>query len=303
MTSKSDDMKLENLKMNTLKILFAFMLMIMIFGCGKPGVNLNSSSYDPKITVEGFLYPGQPVSDIKLMRNFPLGNSISQSDLYLTPSGNNVNASINGTALSFDPLTQTYFNNQIMIGYGKSYTLEVYATIDGVQLHTTSTTLTPLKGFSVINKNLGNFSYGDSITINFQTSPGTVFYSFSFVPDSASPNNFIYNNNGERKKLSASDVANNLNQYKFRYGNVNNVDSYSSAEQSYSVTSRSTWFYSSYTVVAYACDENMKDYLLTAPNVQEVNGNFHEPIETFQGDGIGVFGSSVTDTVRFAIVK
>lgn len=277
-------------------------LVLIISGCGKPGVNLNNAPYNPKITVEGYVYPGQTVSDIKLMRNFSLGNSVNINDLYLTPSGNSVTATINGTPLIFDPQTQTYFNNQIMADYGQSYTLEVFATIDGTQLHTTSTTITPHKGFAVLNRNIGNFSYGDSIGIKYISSPGTGFYSFSIVPDTASPANFIYNNS-IRKKLNPTDVADNLNQYKFRYDNINNIDSYSNLTYTHYITSRNTWFYSSYTVIAYACDENFKDFLLTSPNVEEINGNFHEPVETFQGDGIGVFGSAISDTLKFTIVK
>ncbi len=69
------------------------------------------------------------------------------------------------------------------------------------------------------------------------------------------------------------------------------------------IDSRNTPFYGTYTVVAYTCDQNFKDFLLTAPNVQEVDGNFHEPVETFQGDSIGVFGSATTDTLRFTLTK
>ena len=283
------------------KVIITVLLILITAGCGKPGINLDNAPYNPKITVEGFLYPGQTVTGIKLMRNFRLGSQVNSSDLYLTPSGNNVTASINGNVLTFDLQTQSYFNNQLIVDYGKSYTLDVYATIDGTQLHTSSTTITPLKGFSVLNNNLGNFSFGDSISVIYTVSPNTVFYSFSIVPDTASPNNFIYNNGNTRRKLSSTDVANNLNQYKFRSGNVNNIDSYSNLVRSYSIKSRDTWFYSSYTVIAYACDNNFKYYLQTAPSVQEVDGNFHEPIETFQGDGIGVFGSAIADTVRFTI--
>ena len=291
-----------SINMKSFAVIILAFLMLIISGCGKPGVNLDNAPYNPKITVEGYMYPGQTVSSIKLMRNFPLGSALNISNLYLTPSGNSVTATINGTPLIFDPQTQTYYNNQIMADYGKSYKLEVFATIDGTQLHTTSTTLTPQKGFEVLNKNLGNFSYGDSIGIKYISSPGTGFYSFSIVPDTANPANFIYNN-GIRKKLSQSDVANNLNEYQFRYGNVNNIDSYSNITYSYYITDRNTWFYSSYTVVAYACDENFKEFLLTSPNVEEIDGNFHEPVETFQGDGIGVFGSAISDTVKFSIIQ
>jgi len=289
--------------MKTFEAIIIVFLILVLAGCGKNHINLNNAPYDPKISVEAYLYPGQTVSDIKLMRNVPLDSSVNTSGLYLTPSGNGVVATINGTALTFDPQTQTYYNNQMVIDYNKSYTLEVYATIDGTQLHTTSTTVTPQKGFAVVNTNPGSFSYGDSIAINYLPSPGTGFYAFSIVPDTANTYNFIYNNNSLRKKLDSSDVATNLNQYEFRYATVNNINSYANLTYTYYVNSRNTLFYSTYTVVAYACDENAKDYILTSPNVQEVDGNFHEPVETFQGDGIGVFGSAIADTVKFEITR
>ena len=46
--------------------------------------------------------------------------------------------------------TNTYYNNQINIDFGKTYMIEVSAAIDGKNLHTTSSTTTPLKGFRVI---------------------------------------------------------------------------------------------------------------------------------------------------------
>ena len=279
------------------------MLMLAAAGCGKGKINLDNASYDPKITVEGYLYPGQGVSNIMLMRNFPLGDSLNPDELYLSPSTNGVSATINGTALNFDEQRRTYFNNLLITDYGKAYTLEVHATIDGTPLHLTSTTTTPQKGFSVLSNQIGKFSYGDSIAIEYLTSPGTGFYSFSIVPDTASTANFIYSNHSFRKKLDSSDVATNLNQYKYRYGTVDNINSLGGISYTYRINSRNTLFYSTYTVVAYACDENMKDYILTSTNVQEIDGNFHEPVETFQGSGIGVFGSAIADTVRFSIVR
>ncbi len=283
-------------------VIIISLFIILLAGCGKPGINLDNAPYNPKITVEGYLYPGQTIKDLRLMRNYPIGNQLNPATFFLTPSANNVAATINGKLLQYDAADYSYYNNQITVGYGKKYTLEVYATLDGKQLHTTSATITPQKGFSVLKKNLGTFLYGGTITVIYKPSPGTGFYAFSIVPDSAGTKNFIYNNS-LRKNIDSSDVADHLNEYKFRYGYIDNINSDANNTYSFSINSRNTWFYSSYTVVAYACDENFKDFILTAPNVQEIDGNFHEPIETFQGDGIGVFGSAIADTLRFTIAK
>ncbi len=289
--------------MKKLSVLFLILSSIIFVECGNPGVSVSSASYEPKITVEGYLYCGETVNNFKLTRNFAIGVPVDTASINLTPSGNNVVATINGTPLYFNPLTNTYYNNQITVDYGKTYTLDVSATIDGKNLHTTSTTTTPQKGFAVLENNLGQFQYdGSPITLNFLPSPGTDFYVFSIVSDTANTQNFIYNN-VFRDNLDSSKVAENLNEYKFRDGTIDNINSYSGTAYSFTLNIRDTWFYSTYTIVAYAGDSNFKDYFMTAPNVQEFDGNFHEPISIFTGDGIGVFASAIKDTVGFSIVR
>jgi len=138
--------------------------------------------------------------------------------------------------------------------------------------------------------------------VKFKTSPGTIFYQFSIVPDTASTNNFIYNN-VLRSSLDSSKVIDNFNNYKFREGTLDNLNSYLDIVYSFLIDVRDTWFYSSYTIIAYAGDKNFKDYFSTAPSVQESDGNFHEPILIFTGDGIGVFASAIRDSIKFSIVK
>ena len=64
-----------------------------------------------------------------------------------------------------------------------------------------------------------------------------------------------------------------------------------------------TWFYGNYRVVMYAGDRNFKDYFITINQLQEMDGNYHEPKMYFEGDGIGIFGSFIADTVTFNLVK
>ena len=135
--------KKEKNSMKKLWVSIAAALALMLAGCGKSGVNVDNAPYQPKIVVEGYLYCGETVSNIRLMRNFPIGAQVDTNRLNLTPLGNDVKASINGVALSFDPATQTYYASQISINYGETYTLDVSASVGGSQLHTTSTTTTP----------------------------------------------------------------------------------------------------------------------------------------------------------------
>ncbi len=287
----------------TVKYFMAAVAAVLFAECGSPGVNVNDAQYEPKITVEGYLYCGETVKGLRLMRNFPLGAPLDQGQLYLTPSGNNVSATINGIPLNFDQAADTYYNSSMKIGYGKTYTLEVFATIDGKNLHTTSTTTTPQQGFEVLQKNLGQLKYDTALPgITFKTSPGTDYYIFSIVPDTAGTSNFIYEN-ALRSNEDSARVANDINDLKFRYGTMNNIDSYNGQTYTYVVQLNQTWFYGNYTVIAYAGDANFKDYVMTAPSVQEFDGNFHEPVLIFNGDGIGVFASAIRDTVRFTIIK
>jgi hypothetical protein len=287
--------------MKTINIIMLILSSIIFMECGRPGVNINDTAYEPKITVEGYLYCGETIKDFRLTRNFAIGVPIDTSSFYLTPSGNNVAITINGIPLNFDQQTSTYFNSQVTVDYNKTYTLEVFASIDGKNLHTTSTTTTPQKGFAVLNNNLGQFTYdGAPITVNFKASPGTDFYVFSIVPDTASTSNFIYNN-VLRSNIDSSDVVNNFNEYKFRDGILDNINSYAGIDFSFTLQAQDIWFYSSYTIIAYAGDTNFKDYFMTAPSVEEFDGNFHEPIQIFNGDGIGVFASAIRYTVKFSI--
>ena len=289
--------------MKKINMIIIVLSSIILMQCGSPGVNINDAAYQPKIAVEGYLYCGETIKDFRLSRNFAIGVPIDSNALYLTPSGNNVTITINGIPLEFDQQTSTYYNNQVTVAYNKTYNLEIFASIDGKNLHTTSTTTTPQPGFAVLNNNLGQFTYdGAPITVNFKASPGTGFYVFSIVPDSASTSNFIYNN-VLRNSIDSSDVVNNFNEYKFRDGILENINSNAGIVFSFTLQLQDTWFYSPYTIIAYAGDVNFKDYFLTAPNVEEFDGNFHEPIPIFTGDGIGVFASAIRDTVKFSIVR
>ncbi len=64
-----------------------------------------------------------------------------------------------------------------------------------------------------------------------------------------------------------------------------------------------TWFYGRYRAIFYAGDKNFKDYFLTHNRVQDIDGNLYEPKFYFEGDGIGVFGSAIADTVYFEVLK
>ncbi|MBU0560189.1 MAG: DUF4249 family protein [Bacteroidetes bacterium] len=276
-------------------------LSIVLISCGDPVIELEEVKYEPKIVVEGYLYPEEPISGIRLMRNFPLEVAIDSSSIVLTPIQNLVTAFINDVPLEFDALTGTYFTNQLAVDYNKAYTLKMNAKISGESLETESTTTTPSKGFKLAQNNLGTIKYFfEKPEVKFSPSPGTGLYIFSIKPDSASLDNFIYSNpffpNIEKK-----DIEENFQNFLYQMNLLLNVES-TSTEITYEISHLDTWFFSSYTVVVYAGDENFKDYLLTVTHVQEPDGNFIEPKFHFKGNGIGIFGSAIRETLTFNLV-
>lgn len=275
---------------------------IFLTACGNPVLDLEEIAYEPKITVEGYVYPGEEISGILLTKNFPLETFIDTAGIVLTPANNNVEGNINGVPLQYDELTRSYFC-ELVPDYSSTYTLTVSAVIDGQTLSASSTTVTPAPGFDLSINDLGDIVYrSKNPEVEFTPSPGTGFYAFSIRADVAGLDNFIYDN-PYFPDLSRKDVEDNINGYIFQYGLMLNVDSYTENKLKYDILGLNTWFYSRYTVIVYAADNNFKDYLLTSKDVQQIDGNFVEPKFHFTGDGIGVFGSAIKDTLTFNLLE
>ncbi|UCH66695.1 MAG: DUF4249 family protein [Ignavibacterium sp.] len=287
--------------MKLLKTIIALAVFLLLASCGDPQVDITGVGYQSKIAVQGYVYPNEEIKNIRITRNFPLETMINPEDLILTPSKNSVEIKVNGIALQFDVHTQTYYTNAITANFGETYLLEVSAIIDGEQLQTTSATTVPLEGFSLLTKDLGTVIYRTPIEFQFTPSPGTDFYAFSIIPDSASVDNFIYDN-PYFPNLERQDVEDDLNSFRFQFDLVINVESSPGSIREYEILGLDTWFYSTYQVIVYAGDKNFKDYVLTASNVQQFDGNFIDPRMYFDGDGIGVFGSAIRDTLTFNLV-
>jgi hypothetical protein len=117
----------------------------------------------------------------------------------------------------------------------------------------------------------------------------------------ASTSSFIYNN-FYYPETDTQKVFNAINRYKQNYAYQIGI---APGTQNYTMTIDwyNVWFYGNYRVIVYAADKNFYDYFITAKNVMELDGNFHEPRMHIEGDGIGVFGSAVTDTVYFSVSR
>ena len=197
---------------------------IFIISCGDPEIDISGVAYQPKIVVQGYVYPGEEIKQFRLMRNFPLDRAINFGEFVLTPGGNGLIANINGVNLQYEPFTQTYYTNNLTVQNDATYTLEVTAVIDGEQLQTSSTTTVPPAGFSLLDTDLGTITYRDPVVFRFTPSPGIDFYAFSIIPDSASIENFIFDN-PYLPNLEVEDVEEDLIDFQFQFDVVINANS------------------------------------------------------------------------------
>lgn len=288
--------------MNKVKLSAIILAGLFLVKCGDPTMEIEDQ-YEPKIVVEAVLTPGQTLEGVMLSRNFKLGGKLDPTDIILTPVGNQVSAEINGQPLQYDQNSFSYGNSSVTVDYNTAYTLTVTAVIDGKQLTTEATTVTPKNGFDIVDDSLGTIKYGEEkIMLRFLPSPDSDFYVFSYKPDSTSADNFIYDN-PYFPDIEPEDVEEGMNAWAVQYNMMDNLNSYRTDPFEFEIRGLDVWFYTSYRVIGYAGDENFKNYFITAPNVMEFDGNFHEPIMSFKGDGIGLFGSAVADTLYFKLVK
>ncbi len=282
-------------------IIALLFLSIVIASCGDPEVQITDAGYQPKIVVEAYIFAGETVRNIKIARNFRLGQDIDLLKMALTPAENSTVVAINGITLLFDSKTKTYYNDAITIDYGKTYKLTVSTVLDGQTLKTSSETTVPKKGFGIYGwRHLGYISYAnDSIELDYTPSDGASFYMFAFLPDSASEFNYIYNNK-LFDKVDTAEVKKNLTELRTQYDCVTELSS-SMHYYTYQVAFFRLNFYSKYKTMVYAGDVNFKNFIFSASSVQEMDGNFHEPATALNGDGIGVFGSAIKDSVFFIL--
>jgi hypothetical protein len=298
----------------------AFGLPVVAAGCGEGTINLDDFSYRPQIVINGFLLAGHPVTDIRIQRNFPVSGDIDKSDQYLTDAAvtlTHVDLGLSYPLLNNgdDEINYFFYPGALRVGYGQTYRLDVTAVIDGDTLHAVSTTTVPEAGFGILpdSSSLGAMYYleRDSVTrdlryfsVAFDRSPGTQFYAISMKARYARPSTFIYSpeNPFVGPEVDSVDVLENL-------GSLRTTTQWIQDAPIEPGVSRSNifWFflhfYGEYDLFVYAGDQNFKDFIQTYDQVQDIDGNFYEPVFHIDGDGIGVFASAVVDTASFTILK
>ncbi len=279
--------------------------------CGEGKVNITDASFEPKIVIQGTLIPGQPAA-VRIMRNFPLNVRIAPDDIIVTDANAEIVDAQDNAAhrLTYNPETGFYDAGDLQVRSGRSYILEVQTTIDGRVLSARSETTVPQAGFSVLEERsvLGSRQFrqrdasGELVdfSVTFERSPGTSFYAVSVSALDADTSTFIYDN--PFGDFDVDDVLNDFADYAYTFTWIQDTP-LTPGQSSMDIFSFLTWFYGDYQAIVYAADNNFKDFLTTHDTVQEIDGNFHEPAFHIDGDGIGVFGSALADTVSFFVLR
>lgn len=296
--------------------LLLFIALLHITSCGKTSVSIDKSTYEPKIVIAGLLYPEKPISNIKITRNFSVGAEIDKNDISLQ----NANASITDVKsgvkylLSYnqDSAYFEYLNSDLQIFYDNSYRLDVSATIDGINLTASSTTTVPSKGMTIVQDSsiFGRMIYrqktvdGNLImpTIAYLQSDNTAFYLVSISGREANTENFIYENPFGMDINKPLDNGADIEQFQYQFTSDMRYNSENDLAK-IEINWFQIWFYTEYRLILYATDQNYYHFFVTHQSVQEIDGNLHEPVFDIEGEGIGYFGSAITDTLYLEILK
>ncbi|MGD8777554.1 MAG: DUF4249 family protein [Ignavibacteria bacterium] len=289
-----------------MKKFFSISLLLTVFlivSCEDPVVDIEEISYEPKLVIEAYISPEEPVKNIYLKRNLAINTTVDSNELYLNPFDDEAEVKINGIELSFDEETKSYYSEELNIEFNKNYILEASASVDGKTLYTKGETTTPGEGFKIIEDDLGEKHYTNYIgEFNITTSPTTTFYALSIIPLQAHFNDFIQDN-AYYSEIEKNDFKDIYNEIKFISDYYLEILSDTAQPLELPIYDYYTYFYSKYRLIMYTGNEEFKKYLLTTENLQEADGNFNLPQFNLEGDGIGVFTGVVKDTVFFEIVK
>lgn len=289
----------------------AAILAISFAACGEGKVDVTEAKYEEKIVVDAYIYPGSAPKDILITRNIQLEKNVDISSIVISDAVVTITDVESGRVykLDFDPqgFTYRYNGSDWKVAYGKTYRLDVSASIDGKALSTYALTTTPSTDLKADMKDLGQWKYRPvdaagnvrKIDVRFAPAIGPAFYALSITALDASPASFIYDN-AYHGDIDSSDVIDDFDRYRHEYTWLQNIKP-GVQSLNFEVEWHAVWFYGKYRAIIYGGDKNFKDFLLTNREVQEMDGNFHEPRLHMNGDGIGIFGSAVTDTVYFTI--
>jgi hypothetical protein len=284
--------------------------LIIWLACGDTSVEVDKSTYRPKIVVDAVLYTGKAISNIKISRNFPLNTIIIEEQRIITDAFITISDAGGLTDTLIYSVKENYHaeNQRIQIVGGATYRLYVSAVIDGEKLWTSSSTTAPYPGFSIDHdhSSSGDIPYlqhntNGSLTnprITFNRSAGAEFYGVSAVAVEGDSLTFIEDNIFGVDREILDDNMNYFTHISTWASAENQPDGKSTIEIPWWLI----YFYSPYRITVYAGDLNFYHFFITHNNVQNIDGNLREPLFYFDGDGIGLFGSAIRDSIYFNVI-
>ena len=301
--------------------LLTVVALIAAAGCGEGNFVVTNDTYEPRIVVQGFLHPGPGVERIYIWRNFAPNANLQRLDLIPDDTNARIIDEASGRAypLTFHPtpsgqsLRDYYFEytgQDLVIEPGKTYTLDVRATIAGQSLHTWASTTVPREGFRIIGVNHEQLPYrpldarGDPVNfaVTIERNPDSRLYLATVrpVPEAATPDSFVYDNPFTDE--DPESVREDLPDFSYHSDWIQNVP-LEPGQSGIELFWFYFWFYGEHEITVYATDANYQRFLQTYDEVQEPDGNFHEPSFALEGDGIGVFGSAIADRIRVQVSR
>jgi hypothetical protein len=290
----------------------------MIYACGKATIEPQNESYEPKIVIEGFLVANQVVDRVFITKNFTVDSDLNRYNLIPDPDHTEVFitdlSSGNIYELSFhvdenDKITEAYWRYEgtdFRIQSGNTYEIRVSARINGENLTAHAQTTVPSIGFAIGSINHSELKYrakdekGDlmNFAVSYARSPGTNFYVAAIQAKNPEISSYIYDNPYGEVKPEDVEIVDDAFNYE-----VDHHTQTSAGDSKMILGWQDFRFYDDYDIILYAADKNYKDFFITYRNVMELDGNFHEAKFNIKGDGIGVFGSMIADTVRCRVIQ
>jgi len=307
-------------KMKSIKTQFVLIILTgIIAGCGDATMEPTYESYEPRIVIEGYLHAGKNIDRIYISRNFPIDADLTKFSLIPDPDETTVQITDLGSDQKYNlefieeedtewstNYYWTYKGSDFIAQYGKSYQLDVWSVIEDKQLHASTITTVPEKGFEIVSINYKSLPYRkkdlngelEKFEIVLNRSAGSSFYTAAIEALNPSIESFIYDNPYE--DIKPEDV--NLVDDALTYAVIHHAPEVSGKSEmtlGWDVFN----FYDQYRVIVYASDDNYKDFMITHSDVMEMNGNFHEAKFNIDGDGIGVFASIIADTIYVEVTN
>jgi len=293
---------------------------VLLSSCGKAVIDAENGSYEPKIVIDGILFPHKKVDKIRIARNFPIDANLQQMSLLpdprttlviLTDMENDRTYTLKFHVPAdnlFDNYYWEYNRDDLIIEYGHSYALDVRTIIDGLTLEAHAETTVPQKGLEIVDVNHRNLQYREKDTsgetqnfeLTIERSPQTTFYLSTVTALNPSIHNYVYDNSFV--DLEPDEVQDDLVDFTYSENYFQDFPS-DAGLSNIDIFWFNLWFYDEYQIVVFAADRNYKEFLQTYNGVQEDDGNFHEPVFHIEGDGIGLFGSVVADTAFVTVSK